>query len=242
MTNLDSLEIDELIQLLPDDEFVDLISELDLPIEEDATLIKRSDNTNVDPEKSRAAKQRYKDNKETYRKAFDKFRRSSRGLLFYKKLSRFNQRDSTQMSKESIDRFIDQVAAGTEAFKVLGEAMQEAIPPTEADDKQIDSFLKDSYWDKVTKQAYASKFGNRQRFRAHHGEFELDITPDKEGWSMGLYRPGKDAGNVPSSGEYKTWYPEDLNGVKAAIEDSKKVIQRADDFDKKHGIGKYKTN
>lgn len=113
------IDLDDLIDVLPDDEIDALLKDLDLgdfdnEKTEDADMIKHGDDDRVDPAKSRDAKQRYNQNRNTYRRAFDKFRRSSRGKLYYKKLSRFNQRPTTIMKKDTkqVESLIDEVIAG----------------------------------------------------------------------------------------------------------------------------------
>lgn len=118
----EEFDLDDLIDILPDDEIDALLKDLDLgDFEENADMIQHGDNKRVDPAKSRDAKERYRKNRETYRKAFDKFRRSSRGKLFYKKLSRFNQRPSTIMKKDTdkVESLIDKVIAGNSPASVI---------------------------------------------------------------------------------------------------------------------------
>lgn len=129
------IDLDELIDILPDDEVDALLRDLDLgdfekEKTEDADLVKHGDNDRVDPAKSRAAKKRYQQNRETYRKAFDKFRRSSRGKLFYNKLSRFSQRPSSVMKREteSVDTLIDKVLSGANPASVILMNESVALP------------------------------------------------------------------------------------------------------------------
>jgi len=112
-----SSTLDDLVDksVISDDLLYDLLTDLDsdestwdtvLPddatdISEDADLIKPSKSHIVDPVKSRAAKERYRNNREKYRRGFDKFKNSVRGKLFYKKLSRYN-------SRHDVESLIDQ--------------------------------------------------------------------------------------------------------------------------------------
>jgi len=79
-----------------------LIKNLSFPeslLTEDATLIKDDKSTDhVDSVASATARERYQNNKETYRKAFDNWRRSARAKNFYSRLGRFNSRRSMRPS------------------------------------------------------------------------------------------------------------------------------------------------
>ncbi len=122
----DTMDLDDLIDLLSDEDVEELLR--DLGLGEDATMIDRGDHSRVDPAKSRAAKERYRNNRETYRKAFGDFQRSAKGKSFYKKLARYNQRPSNQESMKNIDNILELIEAGADIDMILNESTGALIP------------------------------------------------------------------------------------------------------------------
>jgi hypothetical protein len=86
-----------------------------------------------------------------------------------------------------------------------------------------------------------SKREGEKEYDAKKSGYKLSIRPNKDGFSVFLGRPGKDAGGVDAFNELKTWFPENEKDLSKAVQEAGAIVNKHIEFDKKVESGEIKS-